>query len=276
MISDSLFYPRRLTRSLANLIHQKTAGNPLYVKEFLISLATENLLRYSLSKHKWIFDEDLIQLKTVSEGVADLLTRRLQRLPDGVLSGLQVMSCFGSDISLEILFLVRNICGNSDITAGLDCATKELLIKKKLDGSYSFVHDMIQQTLYQGIEYEEKLRMLKEIADTLIAVTIKGMSDTVLFIIVDLINRVGPKNTPGGEDRALYAHFNLSAGEKSIKIPDYASAQTYLESGISFLNEGHWTHAYSISLALFKNVSLSHWALGRTHLMKQRINEVSF
>jgi predicted ATPase len=89
-VSDSLFYPQRLTRPLADLIHQKTAGNPLHAKEFLNSLATENLLPYSLYKHMWHFDEELIQLKTVSDGVADLLTLRLQRLPGAVLSGLQV------------------------------------------------------------------------------------------------------------------------------------------------------------------------------------------
>ena len=32
MVSDSLVYPRRLTRSLSKLIHQKSIGNPLFVR----------------------------------------------------------------------------------------------------------------------------------------------------------------------------------------------------------------------------------------------------
>ncbi|KAL7539994.1 hypothetical protein ACHAXR_009783 [Thalassiosira sp. AJA248-18] len=273
LVSDSLFYPRRLTRSLANLIHQKSAGSPLFVKEFLSSLATENLLTYSLSKHKWQFDEDLIQLKTVSDGVADLLARRLERIPDDALSGLQIMSCLGSEVSLEILLHLRNVCGNTDVIAGLDSATENLLIKKK-PTSYSFVHDMIQQTVYQGINQQTRVRMLKEIADTVIARTPDTRTDAVLFVIVDLVNRFGPENTSSREDRALYAQFNLSAGEKSRNIPDFASARLYLESGISFLDAGYWTHHYSLSLALFKNAARVHWVLGKTNLMTNRINEV--
>ena len=117
--------------------------------------------------------------------------------------------------------------------------------------------------------------MLKEIGDTLIASTEEERrDDAVLFVIVDLINRVGPGNTSDREDRALYASFNLSAGEKSLKLPDIESAVVYLESGISFLDDGYWTRDYSLSLALFKNASLAHWALGKTKHMKKRIDEV--
>lgn len=46
MVSEALCYPRRLTHTLSNLIHQKSTGNPLFVKEFLNDLAVENLLNY--------------------------------------------------------------------------------------------------------------------------------------------------------------------------------------------------------------------------------------
>lgn len=302
LVSDSLFYPRRLTRPLSNLIHQKSAGNPLFVKEILNSLATENLLTYSLSKHKWQFDEDLIQLKTISKGVADLLARRLQRLPEGILSGLQVMSCFGHELPSDVLVHVRDVCNNSDITAGLEYATKELLMKKNSNGSYNFAHHVIQHTVHQGIDPQDRVQMLKEIADTLISRTTEARRDDVLFIIVDLINRVGAENTRDEEDRVMYAKFNLAAGEKSIKIPDYASAIVYLEAGISFiddsyatknrnlslellettsqahwaLDDDYWTTNYDLSLGLFKNAAHAYWALGKTCLMTQRVNEVSF
>jgi len=66
MVSDSLLYPRRLTKSLAGLIFRKTIGNPLHIREMINSLATENLLTYSLSKHEWRFDLELIELRTVT------------------------------------------------------------------------------------------------------------------------------------------------------------------------------------------------------------------
>ena len=46
IVSEALSYPQRLTRSLSKLIHQKSAGNPLYTKELLHDLCLENLLNY--------------------------------------------------------------------------------------------------------------------------------------------------------------------------------------------------------------------------------------
>jgi ATP-dependent RNA helicase DDX31/DBP7 len=274
LISDSLFYPRRLTRSLANLIHQKSAGSPLFVKEFLNSLATENLLRYSLSQHKWIFDEEVIMLKTVSDGVVDLLTKRLRRLSRGVLSALIIMSCLGSEVSSEVLQLVKSTPYNSNIFAALDVATSEFLLKKDDSGSYSFVHDMIHQAVYQGVNPKGRSEMMKKLADSLIASTTNERSDAILFIIVDLIKRVGPDIVISVKDRVRYAELHLHAGEKSIKTPDYASASVYLESGITFLDESRWTNNYKLSLQLFNGAALVHWALGDTILMKRRIDEV--
>lgn len=281
MISEALCYPRRLTRSLAHLIHQKSAGNPLFVKEFLNSIATENLLTYSLSRHRWIWDEDVIEMKAVSNGVVDLLTSRLQRLPPGVLAALEVMSCFGHDVSSGTLGHVRDVCGPSDIVAGLEYATKELLIHKsdlREQSAYSFVHDMVETTVYQGIKPEERVRLLKKIADTLIARTSEGRRqsegrrDDMLFIIVGLINRVGPNHTPP-DDRVRYAHFNLLAGEKSILTPDFLSAYEFIEYGISFLDAGHWEQEYDLSLGLFKRAA-GLCSLAKPHLVTKYLNEV--
>ena len=274
LVSDSLIYPRRLTLPLSNLIHQKTAGSPLYLKEMLKNLASENLLTFSLSKHKWQFDLELIELKTVSDGVVDLLAKRLEGLPGNTLKGLQIMSCLGSEVSPSTLFLLENMC--SDISGGLDTAVDKLLLKKNSNGSYCFVHDMIKQTVSQGLEQNDRVRMLKDIADTLIEKTTSERTDTVLFTIVDLIKRVGARNVPSNDDRALYAQLNLSASEMAIKIPDYDSANRLIECGISFLNKEHWSLQYNLSLDLFSNAALVNWALGSTDITTKRIEEVSY
>ncbi|KAL7552211.1 hypothetical protein ACHAWF_018095 [Thalassiosira exigua] len=274
MVGDSLFYPRRLTRSLASLIHQKSAGNPLFVKEFLNSLATVNLLTYSLSRHRWIWDEDVIQMKAVSNGVADLLTDRLQRLPKDVLASLEVMSCFCVLPGDLMAHVKNNVCGVPDLAAGLDSAETELLVKKKTDGSYHFVHDMVRQTVYGGIEKKDREVMLKELADSLISRTVEGRRDFALFAIVDLINRVNPINTLNAEDRVRYANLLLLAGEKAIHTPDFPTAFEYFESGISFLGDGLWGDEYELSLALCTKAATVGSFLGKTNLMKQHINEV--
>lgn len=157
----------------------------------------------------------MIEARTISDGVAELLTRKLLRLPASALSALRVLSMFGSESSIEVLTLVRDTCGNSDIIAELDRPMSEGLIKKTTE-SCTFVHDMIQQTVYSCIKPEEMSTMLKEISETLLVRTGDGRTDAVLFIIVDLINRLGPQGA-SAMDSMRYASLNLSAGEKVRK-----------------------------------------------------------
>ena len=166
----------------------------------------------SLSSRKWEWDEDAIQRRTISYGVAELLTRRLFRLPESVLTALQVVSIFGSEAPMQVLTHVRDVCGIPDIIAELDRPAREGLITMTAE-SCSFVHDMIQQACSTAIGPEEKIRMIKEIAETLLVRTTDDRADSMLFILVDLLNRAGP-NGVSRVERMRHASLNLLAGEK--------------------------------------------------------------
>ncbi|KAL3804648.1 hypothetical protein HJC23_008463 [Cyclotella cryptica] len=274
MVSDALSYPRRLTRSLSKLIHQKSMGNPLFVRELLNDLCAENLLTYSLSSRKWEWDEDTIQEKNVSNSVAELLTRQLLRLPDAVLRGLRVMSCFGAKVHQRVLSYVKDACGNSDIIIELDCALSEGLIEHSKD-IFKFRHDMIYEAVVRGIDRNDQINMIGELIKTLLTRTFGEEIDNILFVIVDLINRLGSAMTPNSVDHLQCARLNLSAGEKSIQTADFASALGYIESGISFLGRGSWDSNYSLTLSLFEKYAVVNWAQGNIDAMKASIETVS-
>jgi predicted ATPase len=243
MISEALCYSQRLTRSLAVIVHQKTTGNPFYVKEFLNDLTIENLLVYSFSERIWEWDTDLIESRTISDGVAEILTRKLLRLPKDQLSGLVVLSCFGSEVSLEVLALVKSSCGYTDIMESLDCVAQAGLVQRN-DEKYSFVHDMILHAARETVDETERIIMMKELLQTLVVKTSEYRDDTILFIIVDLISRVGPDNIHDSENRLRFAQLNLTAATKAFNTTDFASASTCVECGISLLDQGHWEQNY--------------------------------
>ena len=168
---------------------------------------------FSLTSRKWEWDYDLIRDRTISDGVAEILTRRLRRLPDDLFTALQVLSIFGSEVPMEVLSLVRDVCGIDDIVVELDCAKRENLVKGST-GSLIFVHDMIQHAVHESIDPETRSSMLKEIIDTLLVRTSEDRADAILFILVDLINRGGPDGVSSTLESAQFANLNLMAGEK--------------------------------------------------------------
>ncbi len=242
MISEALCYSQRLTRSLADIVHQKTVGNPFFVKEFLNDLTVENLLVYSFSQRMWEWNEDLIESRIISDGVAEILIRKLRRLPKDQLSGLTMLSCFGSEVSLEVLNLVKNSYGSLDILQSLDCIAQAGLVKRT-DEKYCFVHDMILHAA-RTIDENERMIMMKWLLQTLVMRTSENCDDAILFIIVDLISRIGPNRIHDAKSRMLYANLNLTAARKAIQAADFASASACIECGISLLDVGHWEHSY--------------------------------
>lgn len=104
----------------------------------------------------------------------------------------------------------------------------------------------------------------------------KKRLESVLFVIVDLINRIGCDTTSPLEERALYAQLNLRAAKKAIEVPDFAGAARYSESGITFLAERSWESHYNLSLNLFETAVLSHFSRleGDKDQLMKRINTV--
>eukprot|EP00984_Skeletonema_dohrnii_P030219 scaffold21547_cov104-Skeletonema_dohrnii-CCMP3373.AAC.1 len=245
MISEALCYSQRLTRSLAGIVHQKTEGNPFFIKEFLNDLTVENLLVYRFSEKTWEWDwewdEELIESRTISDGVAEILTRKLLRLSKDQLSGIVMLSCFGSEVSLEVLALVKSSSGNSDIMNTLDCLAQARFVERS-DEKYCFVHDMILHAAQGAVDENERMIIMKELLQALLP---HGYSDdTILFIVVDLISRVGADRVHDSESRLLYAQLHLTAAKKATNATDFASASTCVKRGISFLPVGHWESRY--------------------------------
>ena len=275
MISESLCLPRRLTRSLAEITHQKTSGYPLFATEFLKALVNDKMLNHSLLDG-WEWDVDTIDLKSISDNVAELFTHKLRRLPVDVMMGLSVLSCFGCQVEKHTLNFVQTYDGkcSADIMEAVRVGERECLIDRAGE-IFAFSHDLIQKAAFDLIPPNELVSLLQQLAAALITgATAEGEIDSVIFVAVDIINRIGNKAITNTNDRHLFATLNLKAGKKSLAVPDFASASRYLESGINLLNEEYWTHQYELSRGLFEESALAHYSEGRFDRVATCVHEV--
>ena len=72
---------------LADLVYDKTGGNPFFTIQFLTALAEEKLLAFSPGAGRWVWDLKRIRAKGYTDNVADLMVGKLARLPPGVAGG---------------------------------------------------------------------------------------------------------------------------------------------------------------------------------------------
>src|SRR6202008_2777725 len=79
LIAETLHQERTRTEPLARLVHEKTAGNPFFVIQFLTALAQERLLEFDPRKAAWRWNVDQIRARRITDNAVDLMVGKLNR-----------------------------------------------------------------------------------------------------------------------------------------------------------------------------------------------------
>eukprot|EP00956_Cyclotella_meneghiniana_P010264 scaffold14170_cov40-Cyclotella_meneghiniana.AAC.1 len=69
-VADLLHLSPRLVASLSDIVFHKSKGNPLFISRMLLSLNSKGLLYLSLTRNRWEWDEEKIQLEKIPDDVA--------------------------------------------------------------------------------------------------------------------------------------------------------------------------------------------------------------
>src|SRR6202011_1679373 len=102
-VADTLRCERRSAGPLAQLVYEKTLGNPFFAIQFLTALAEEGLLAFEADAAAWTWDLARIRAKGYTDNVVDLMVGKLKRLPDTTQERLKQLACLGNAADLATL-----------------------------------------------------------------------------------------------------------------------------------------------------------------------------
>ena len=114
-------------KDLARLTHDKTLGNPFFVRQFLRDLVTDELLRVDAVGDVVVGRHGASTAAVSARTSATCVSRQVARLPAGVREILQAASCIGPEFDLDS---VVSIVGGDrdDAVAGLHAALRSGLV----------------------------------------------------------------------------------------------------------------------------------------------------
>src|SRR3989454_5748021 len=247
LIADALRCELARAAPLAELVHEKTAGNPFFVIQFIHALLDEGLLAFDHQVGRWSWDLERIHGKGYTTNVADLMVGKLTRLPARTQEALQQLACLGSGADSRTLALVRGT-SEEQVHADLGEAVRLELIER-LEGAYRFVHDRIQEAAYSLIPEPLRADAHLRIGRLLVAHTPRDEREEVIFEIVNQLNR-GVALISSPDEREELAELNLIAGKRAKDATAYASALTYLTAGRALLPEDCWGRCAALTFAL--------------------------
>jgi PAS domain S-box-containing protein len=247
LITDALHCPPERAAPLARLVQEKTAGNPFFAIQFLTALAEEGLLAFDHVQGRWAWELERIRAKGFTDNVVELMVGKLRRLPAATQDALQQLACLGNSAAIATLSLVG---GGSEaaLHATLWAAVPAGLVFR-LEGTYRFLHDRVQEAAYALIPDGERPAAHLAIGRLLAAHTPPEAVEENVFEIVGQLNR-GAALITSAEEREQLAELNLIAGRRASASTAHASALTYLTAGAALLPDDAWESRHELIFTL--------------------------
>ncbi|MEM9541017.1 MAG: AAA family ATPase [Cyanobacteria bacterium P01_E01_bin.42] len=257
LLGDTLHRNSENMGELADLVLQKTEGNPFFINEFLQALYENNLLLFQEKERKWQWDIGAIAAREFTDNVVELMVERLQQLPDESQEILSLAACLGAEFDLTRLtwiekelpseiFSLLKIALDRGFIFPLSELDENLIIQ-----SYKFAHDRIQQAAYALIPNDKKAQTHYKIGRVLLQKLSPEAREENIFTLVGHLN-YGITFATQDEECEELAQLNLIACQKAKKATAYQSARGYAEIGLSLLGETAWTEQYQTTLSFYE------------------------
>jgi class 3 adenylate cyclase len=196
-------------------VYDETEGNPFFVAEVLRHLADTGAIRQE--DGRWVADEagDF----TIPEGVREVVTRRLARLPEPARRVMTVAAVIGSEFELRPLAAVLD-WDEGTVLDALDEGVASQVIVEARDAidRYTFSHALIRRTLQDDMSTTRRVRLHRRIAEVLEARQ-DGAPDLVL---AQLAHHYGEAAVAGDTEKAVT--YALAAGARAIERVSYEDA----------------------------------------------------
>ncbi len=183
-------------RALMRAIRAETAGNPFFVRQFLRHLVDNGTL-VSDEQGRWTV-ETVTEPLGVPAGVREVMARRLGRLSDEALRGLEVAAVAGTEFDLPV---VATALGRDEelVLTGLEEAVAARLVVETGPFQFQFPHTIVRSSIVDGLARARHSRLHRSVAESIERVH----AATLEAHFTDLAQHYAEAGTETDAERAL-------------------------------------------------------------------------
>jgi len=264
LVADSTEVDQEEAMPLAELLRQKTGGNPFFVVRFLYRLSEEGLLFPSSEGRGWDWDLDAIRQLEVAESVLSLMLGQVGRYPDNTQSLLSRASSLGGTFDLHTLAITASVTPREAANALWGPVRDGLVLPlgKSQDlyrgaepaadmvSLFKFAHDKIHEAVSSSISSEELAQMNAEIGRLLRDRIPKPERKARVLEFVDHLSLGAELMDPAELDELT--ELLLEAGLRTKAATAYDTAIRHLKKGIALLGPEGWADQYNRMTALHR------------------------
>ena len=268
LIADTLKCTLARSQPLAELVLQKTAGNPFFLTQMLAYLYIENFLVLNYATNTWQWNIELLQNIGVTENVVELMISKIQKLPLNTQNVVKLAACIGNRFDLNVLSVVNEKSLSATAVELWEALQSGLILPladtykvplvldqfEQVVVDYKFLHDRVQQAAYALIPNDQKKQVHLKVGQRLLVTTKRDELEEKIFDIVNHLN-IGADLITFEPNKEELASLNLIAGQKAKASAAYEAALNYFKVGISCLSTDSWQKCYELTLTLYVEAS---------------------
>ncbi|HET7809186.1 MAG TPA: AAA family ATPase [Steroidobacteraceae bacterium] len=249
-VSDQIHIDADAAAPLAEIIREKTGGNPFFMRQFLQKLQSDALLTRASDTGAWQFDLAAIRALQITENVADLISQKIGRLDPDTRRIVSFAAAIGNRFELATLASVAE-CTPERAREFLANALREQLLAM-LDPAdtsdsahYCFQHDRVQQSAYALVPAAARPALNLTIGRCMLASAGEDPSSQ-LFEIVNHMNQ-GIALIDSRAERLRLVKLNLLAATRARNSTAYDLATRACRSAIELLGWDAWGENYALA-----------------------------
>jgi predicted ATPase/GAF domain-containing protein/tRNA A-37 threonylcarbamoyl transferase component Bud32 len=246
MLSDTFNLNIDHTSAFADLIFDKTQGNPFFINEFLKSLYEKKLIEFRQGTG-WTWNLPEIKKMQITENVVELMVDKLNKLSKETLETLKIAACIGSRFSFETLAIACNKTQEETFRSLIEAINEGIILI--MEDFQKFLHDKVQEAAYSLIPENNKKYIHYKIGRLLLQNTPPEDLENMVFDIVNQLN-FGIELVSDQEEKYRLANLNLIAGRKAKASTAYSLALKYFKIGMGLLDANSWESQYDLSYGL--------------------------
>ena len=253
MVADSIDCSPEEARPLAEVIVQKTSGNPYFVGRFLSGLVKDELLTLDIEGGRWCWDLESIRSLPATENVVDVLSRSLEGLGEATCRVLAHAALLGSRFSLQILAAA---CDESPerVSKSLEPAieiggiyplTEQEYLEPRdpqaqmVVREFRFAHDRVREAAIGLWSDEQRTAAHLRIGRLLQRHQGDSEEGEICFAVLEHLNR-GAQLLDDRGDRLALSRQNLEASARALEGQAVELAVQLLEMAQQLLPDDAW------------------------------------
>jgi predicted ATPase len=260
-------------KRLAAFLHQRTDGNPLFVKQLVLFMHEAGLLSQRADQ-TWVVAADATLEKELPGTIVDLYEKRLKSWPPEFQKTISRAACLGNGFDLDTLAIVTS-APIEECRTLLQTAVKSHMVEparskgpggEKSNQVYAFLHDRIQQAAHNLIDKQSLPSIRLKMGRLLLNRLSPEQLDQQIFAVAAHFN-AGRQDITSREETIRAIELNLLAARKSRSATDYQAMLEFHRAASAFFEETKvtdwlWTHRHDLILQLFKERSESEFLEG--------------